>query len=85
MVTDWYPVGFPFTIHAIGLCPPPGDCIDFSWIALALNGVLWYLVSAVVVRARLRVLTICAVFFLVVLGILIISFLFLQVGIFPFW
>src|SRR5215207_2204797 len=29
IITDWYPVGFPFTIHAMGLCPPPGDCIDF--------------------------------------------------------
>jgi len=85
IITDWYPVGFPFTIHAIGLCPPPGDCIDFRWIALILDGILWYLISAVIFRSRLRVITICIIFLFVVLGLWVITFLFLWVGIFPFW
>jgi len=85
LVTDWYPVGFPFTIHAVGLCPPPGACIEFRSIALLLDGVLWYFISAIIVRARLRVVTICAIFFFVVLGLWGVSFLLLWVGIFPFW
>jgi len=76
IITDWYPVGFPFTIHAIGLCPPPGNCIDFRWTALILDGVFWYLISAIVFRARIRLLTICIIFILGVIGIWIITFLY---------
>src|SRR4030095_771313 len=36
-MTDWYPVGFPLVIHAIGFCPPPGDCIDFRLAALFID------------------------------------------------
>jgi hypothetical protein len=73
IITDWYPSGFPFTIHAVGLCPPPGDCIDFRWIALVLDIVLWYLISAVIFRARLRGITICVIFIFTVLGISLLS------------
>jgi hypothetical protein len=51
LITDWYPIGFPMEIHAVGLCPPPGDCIDFSWTALIVDLATWYLVSAIVLRA----------------------------------
>ena len=51
-MTDWYPIGFPLVFHAVGLCPPPGDCIDFRWAALIIDAAFWYLAGAIIVQNR---------------------------------
>lgn len=70
IITDWYPVGFPFTINAVGLCE---DCYSFSWSALFLNGIFWYLISTAIVQSHLRLFTIVTLFVLAVLGIWVIG------------
>jgi hypothetical protein len=55
LMTDWYPVSFPFTIRAIGFCFPTSVCIDFRWTALIADVVFWYVLSAIGWRARFKV------------------------------
>lgn len=50
LMTDAYPIGFPFTIQADGLCPPTYHCVNFSWVALIGDLIVWYLVSATILR-----------------------------------
>src|SRR6266498_2978881 len=74
LITDWYPVGFPFTIHAIGLCA--GTCIDFRWVALVIDGAFWYFLSAMIFRARIRFWMFCVYFIIVILAIWLITALY---------
>jgi hypothetical protein len=69
IMTDWYPVGFPFAIHAEGLCPPTYICVDFRWSALIIDVLVWYTVSAILINARLSFLKFCLSVFGVIFGI----------------
>jgi hypothetical protein len=82
LASDWFPIGFPFTIDAVTNCE---GCVDFSWIAVILDVVLWYIVSAVIIRAQLRMTSIAVVFVLAVFTIWAVSFVLVEIGIFPFW
>jgi hypothetical protein len=57
------------------LCPPPGDCVDFRWSGLILDGAFWFVLSAIIVRARIGCLALCAYFFIGVLATALIALL----------
>src|SRR5260221_9442266 len=81
LITDWYPTGFPAVIHAVGLCPPPGDCIDFRWMALIFDAAFWYFISAVVSQVRIRFWVFYAYLVLGILGTLLFGILLLWLHI----
>ena len=84
MITDWFPVGFPLVIRAGGLCEPP-DCINFRWLALIIDGIVWYLVSALIVRARISFWTFCIYFIAGIFGIWLIAVFLLSIDSFLFF
>ena len=46
-ISDTFPWGFPLQFYlAWGPCPPGEICSEFNWLWLALDIVIWYLVSA---------------------------------------
>ena len=46
-ITDIFPLGFPLPFYvAWGPCPPGESCSEFNGLWLALDIVIWYLVSA---------------------------------------
>jgi hypothetical protein len=61
-VTDWYPVGYPFTIRAGGFCPPTYVCVEFRWIALILDIVFWYVLVSLIIHKRIKFWTFCLYF-----------------------
>lgn len=42
---DYYPFGFPFTIVAMGYCPPTGICQPFSMANFVADLAIGYVVS----------------------------------------
>ena len=75
-MTDWLPVGFTLVIRAGGYCA--GVCVEFRWISLVIDGIVWYLVSALIIRARVRFWIFCIYFFVGVVGIYLIAILLLS-------
>jgi hypothetical protein len=77
LVTDWYPVGFPFTVYAEGFCLPSYICVEFRWIAFIINLVIWYILSAFIIHKRVRFGVLCLCFIgLVVAMVFLNSFFF---------
>ena len=72
---DWDQVGFPLPIRATGLCAPAFVCIEFSWSALIIDAMFWYLASATVIHARVGFWRFCLYFLVTVLGMILLSFL----------
>jgi hypothetical protein len=53
-VSDTFPIGFPFQFYlAWGPCPPGETCAEFNGWYLIFDIVIWYLVSAFVLK-RMR-------------------------------
>ena len=52
---DFYPVGFPFPVHATGYCPPDYICIKFSWFGFIVDILFWYLLSSAIVSVSGKV------------------------------
>jgi hypothetical protein len=49
-ISDTFPAGFPFNFYvAWGPCPPGQNCSAFNIVFLALDLVIWYLISALIV------------------------------------
>ena len=78
MITDWYPVGYPFTIHARGYCAPTYVCVEFRLIALIIDIVFWYVLSAFVIQRRVKFWAFCLYFIGFVLAILILEILWIT-------
>jgi hypothetical protein len=50
-VSDTFPAGFPFNFYvAWGPCPPGERCSEFNGVYLVLNLLIWYVISALIVR-----------------------------------
>jgi hypothetical protein len=75
--TDWYPVGFPFTVYAEGFCLPDYVCVEFRWIAFIVNLIIWYMVSAFIIHKRTRFWVFCLCFIGLVLAMVFLNNLFL--------
>ncbi len=47
IISDTFPLGFPFPIIlAWGPCPPGENCSDFSTINLIVDAAIWYFIGA---------------------------------------
>ncbi|MCE7861272.1 MAG: hypothetical protein DYG86_15995 [Chloroflexi bacterium CFX2] len=47
VISDTFPLGFPFPIIlAWGPCPPGENCSEFSTINLIVDAVIWYFIGA---------------------------------------
>ena len=73
LMTDWYPSGFPLAIHAIGLCID--ICLEFSWLALIVDIIFWYLISATIVRAKTSAWRLLAYFVITIFGLWLVAFI----------
>ena len=82
-MTDWFPVGFPLVIRAGGYCA--GVCVEFRWISLVIDGIVWYLVSALIIRAHIRFWVFCIYFVVGVVGIYLIAISLLALDSFLFF
>ena len=60
LITDWFPVGFPLVIRAGGFCA--GVCVEFRWISFVIDAAVWYLISALIIRTRVRFWVFCIYF-----------------------
>jgi hypothetical protein len=51
MISDTFPYGFPLGFYlAWGPCPPGDNCSEFNWLWLILDLLIWYLVSALILK-----------------------------------
>ncbi len=81
LVSDWLPVGFPLAIRVEGYCPPTYVCVEFRWISLVIDVLIWYLFSAAVVHAHVKFWTLCLYLLGMILGVGLITILLLLNGI----
>jgi hypothetical protein len=81
LITDFNPVGFPLVIRAEGLCPPTYVCIEFRWISLVIDVMVWYLFSAAVIHAHVKFWTLCLYLLGITVGVGLITILLLSNGI----
>jgi hypothetical protein len=79
LVTDWYPIGFPLAIHAEGLCYPSYVCIEFAWKSMVIDAVFWYVISAVLIQARVPFWRLLIYFIGAIVAIVLIAFLILWI------
>ena len=50
-ISDTFPWGFPFQFYlAWGPCPPGEICSEFNGLYLVLDIIIWYVVSAFIIR-----------------------------------